>query len=112
MQQVQDQGDAERLFDQNLQSSLTVGDGHASLAALRIAALHLLGHLLNDGGLTFEQTGPYPLVLRARGSLIGSGRLTLDTEQTFHNLFGSAYPGRAGEHGGHGLSWNSAPTPS
>ena len=76
MQQIQDQGDAELPFDQNLQSSLAVADGHVSLAALRIAALHLLGHLLHDGGLAFEQAGPYALVLQTRGSLSGGGRLT------------------------------------
>ena len=64
VQQIQDQGDAERPVDQNLQRSLAVGERHASLDASRITTLHLLGHLPDDGGLAFEQAGPYLLVLR------------------------------------------------
>ena len=69
VQQIQNQGDAERPFDQNLQGSLAIGERHTRLAGLRITALHLLGHLGNEGGLALEQTGPHPFVLRARGRL-------------------------------------------
>src|SRR3989475_12050210 len=78
--QIQDQGDAERSFDQNLQGSVAVGDRRASLDALRIATLHLLGHLLDDGGLGFEQTGPHPLVFRARGRLPTGGTAVVRAE--------------------------------
>ena len=67
----------------------------------RIAALHLLGHLLDDGGLAFGQTGPHPLVLRARRNLPVGGSLTLGPEQAFHDLFWGAHPGCAGEHSGY-----------
>ena len=102
MQQIRNQSDAERPFDQNLQGPLPIAQGDSSLDTFRITTLHLLGHLINDGGLAFEQTGPHPLVLRARGSLPVGESLTLDTEQAFDDLFWGAYPGRAGEHGGHG----------
>src|SRR5271167_4083471 len=67
VQQIQNQGNAERPFDQNLQGALAIGERHTCLAALQIPALHLLGHLLDDGGLALEQTGPHPFVLRTRG---------------------------------------------
>ena len=33
-----------------------------------IAAVHLLGHLIDNGGLALEQTHPHPLVLRTVGA--------------------------------------------
>ena len=73
VQEIQDQSDAERSLDQNLQGSVTIGERHPRLDALRITALHLLGHLLNDGGLAFEQTGPHPLVLWTGRNLATGG---------------------------------------
>ena len=101
MQQIQNQSDAERGFDQNLQGPLAIGQRHSNLDTLRITTLHFLGYLLNDSGLAFEQTGPHPLVLRTWGNPPVDGSLGLDTEKAFHDLFWGAHPGRAGEHSGH-----------
>src|SRR5271157_3934588 len=45
VQQIQNQGDAERPFDQNLQGSLAIGERHASLAALPMTAVLPLSRL-------------------------------------------------------------------
>src|SRR5208283_6031429 len=102
VQQIQNQGDAERPFDQNLQGALAIGERHTGLAALRITALHLLGHLLDEDSLALEQTGPHPFVLRTGRSLPTCRSLAADTEQAFHHLFRGAHPGYAAEHTGHG----------
>ena len=66
--QIQDQGDVQFPLDSNLEGTRAVGQGHASLGCGWIAALHLFGHLLDDGSLALEQTGPHPFVFRAWGS--------------------------------------------
>jgi hypothetical protein len=81
----------------NLESLLPVRPGQASHGLRGIAAWDLLGHLLEDRGLALEQTGPYPLVLRVRGSLPAGGICALDTEPAFHDRTWAAYSGRSGE---------------
>jgi hypothetical protein len=101
VQQVQDQSGAERRFDPYLQGAFSIGERQARLAALRIPALHLLGHLLDDCTLALEQTGPHALVFRTRGRQLVSRRRAVKTEEAFHNLFRGAHLRRAGEHSGH-----------
>jgi hypothetical protein len=48
-----------------------------------------------------EQTGPYLLVLRVRGSRPASGIWALDTEPAFYDRFWVAYSGPSGESSGH-----------
>lgn len=63
VQQTQHQGDAEGSFDQNLQSSLAVGERRACLDSLRITALHLP----DDSVLAFEQLAHTRLFSRRGG---------------------------------------------
>lgn len=48
-------------IDSNLDGTLAVGQGRARFGCGRIAACHLFGHLLGDGRLALEQTGPHRL---------------------------------------------------
>src|SRR5256885_5904948 len=65
--QIQDQGDLEFLVHSNLESTLTISQGQARHGSRGIAAVHLLGHLFDNGGLALEQTCPHPFVLRTWG---------------------------------------------
>src|SRR5437870_2029554 len=103
VQQIQDQGDAERPSTRICKARSPSVSATRVLMPCGSRRLHLMCDLLDDGGLAFEQTGPHPLVLWTRsGRLVG--RNLAYTEQAFHNLFWGAHPGRPGEHRGHSFA--------
>jgi hypothetical protein len=64
--QIQDQGDTEPAFEQNLQGSLAIGERHKSLIRSGSRRCISLGHLLYDSDLALEQTGPHPFHLNGK----------------------------------------------
>src|SRR5260370_27209498 len=80
-----------------MEGPLTIGQGEASFGCGWIEALHLFGHLLDNGRLVFEQTGPHPLVLGARGRWGVVPRPAAGREHAFYNLLWSTHPRCAGE---------------
>src|SRR5260370_38910802 len=90
MEQVQDQSDVQRPVHLNLEGALTVGQSYASFGTGRITACHLLGHLVDEGRLAVEQTGPHALVLGARRRWGVARSPAAGGNRTFQRLLRSA----------------------
>lgn len=102
MHQVQDERDSQFAFNPDPESAFAVGQRNAGERPRWIAAVHFGGHLIDDGGLALDQTGPHALALRPRDHGFVSARLAFGGEQAFQDLLGSADPGRTGKDGSHG----------